>query len=357
MVDGNDRQRAGTGVEIEVSPGHLVVAVGQEAAVRVRVLLDGRPVAGRTVVVEAVDVPPPGAGGADAARGEMTTDSCGGVTLRAPSDADRRVEWVVADPVSGVRRNIYVDVVPQDLYGAFEQAAGVTLDRPMHALFLGDSLTHMQRGGNYIDKLAFWLNRRCIDGATFTFKNAGVGGDTIRAIWDRFNGRFAANERERCPEWADLLSPRPDWVFVFTGHNDSKLTAASNYAESFVPLTEFESTYLELLGAIRQRTGARLFLLSCAATQDSITRQAIERRGNYFGEPATIRRYNQAIEGIATKTGAAFVDVFTPMFNDPSPKRLFQSDGVHLNNEGNRRVAQELLRFLAGAKVAEGAVR
>ncbi|HAU37490.1 MAG TPA: hypothetical protein DCX07_07190 [Phycisphaerales bacterium] len=334
-------------LRIKVSPEHLMAPMVGKAAVTVQLLQDGKPAPARRLVLSPVSDNPKTA---PAAICEMALDTSATGVFHIPASVDQRVGWTVADPESGSLRNFYADVLPRDLWERYEQvAAKIELDKPLHILVLGDSLTDMQRGGNWVDKLSFWLSLR--SKASVTVTNAAIGGDTISRVWNRLNGRISAYESDRYPEWKDLrygkFTPKPDWVFVFVGHNDSKLTAASGYTQSFVPIEQFEKDYAALLNIVKERTHARIFVLSCAATQHQITKARVTQNKNYFGEPKTMARYNETIAHLAKQSGAEYVDIFTPMTAAPNPRDLFGYDGIHLNNAGNRFVALELLRFLS----------
>lgn len=247
-----------------------------------------------------------------------------------------------------------IDRLSRATCAAFGQAAdAAALVPPAHLLFLGDSLTDFHRGCNYVDKVAFWLQRR--HGPGITVRNAGVGGDFVTRVWDRLTQSLTDGKpAHRAHMYDALYRPMPTHVFIFLGHNDSKLTHASGYTTGFVPLPLFEDCYRRIVRRIRADTGARITLLSTMSSfYDTAKANADKARAgggtpNLFGKPEALERYNAAIRTIAAGEGCGFIDVYTPSRRHPDKRSLFMpGDGVHISNQGNELVALELLAGLA----------
>jgi lysophospholipase L1-like esterase len=258
------------------------------------------------------------------------------------------------DTATGRFATAYLDRLARQTYAAFEHLADATsFKAPTHLLFLGDSLTDFHRGFNYVDKLAFWLQRR--HGPRITLKNAGVGGDFVTRVWDRLTGvTHAGAPAHRAGMYNRLYDPRPSHVFLFLGHNDSKLTCASGHTIGFVPLPLFESCYRQIVQKIRDDTQARIILISTMSSFYDTTKANAEKamaRGeapNLFGKPEALERYNEVIRSLAEAEGCGFIDVYTPSLRHPDKRSLFApGDGVHISNKGNELVAMEILSYLA----------
>ena len=117
-----------------------------------------------------------------------------------------------------------MDVVDAETYATFEALAQATkIETPAHILFLGDSLTDQLRGHNYTDMVGFWLRKVHGD---VTYRNAGVGGDYITRVWQRMTESEGAYRPEM---YEGLFAPTPTHVFIFLGHNDSKLKPKPEY--------------------------------------------------------------------------------------------------------------------------------
>lgn len=106
----------------------------------------------------------------------------------------------------------------------------------MKIVFLGDSLTWGGYGGNFVNAVADQLPEHTID-------NAGVGGDTIVNLYERYEAVIDAHE--------------PDAMFVMVGGNDAasytmpdtRIYYRSNkkVSDGIVSPERFERTYRDLL--------------------------------------------------------------------------------------------------------------
>ncbi len=257
------------------------------------------------------------------------------------------VQWVAAD--LGAAATAFVDVVDEATYTTFEQAARATKlpKLPYHILFFGDSLTDFYRGYNYTDQVAFWLRRQH---GQVSVKNAGIGGDTIVRIWQRLNNDPKVH---RAAAYAGLYDTRPDRVFIFVGHNDSKLSSGSNYQTPYVLPEDYTKHFHLVIDQVRQATGAPVTLLSNTSSVLEITRAncdklvAAGRPASLFGVPATMEQFNALTQEVAKAKGCDYLDVYGPTKQHPDKPSLFMPDGVHINLAGNRLVTLELLRYLA----------
>lgn len=302
----------------------------------------------------------------DVKKGAFPPPSAATITLDAPGGG--RFRFVAAaDMTPGIHtielrheatktvQTLFVDVLDPAAYEAFDSAAAKLhfAALPVHLLFLGDSLTDMNRGQNYVDKVAFWLWKRFGDQATV--RNAGVGGDYILRVWDRLNHR---PESYRLAMYDDLFRPLPAQVFFFLGHNDSKLTSASDYKQAVVPPEQFEEKYRLAIRKVQAETQgkARVTLLSATSSVYEITQAAAEKRRtagkahNLFGKPEALEQFNAIARRLAAECGADWLDVYEPTRRHPDKPSLFTADGVHVSNLGNRLLALEILRRLAAQK-------
>jgi len=233
-----------------------------------------------------------------------------------------------------------VDICPSETYRACAAAAAsVRLKTPAHLVFVGDSLTALFRGHNYVDKVRWWLQDRLGEAPQVT--NAGVGGDTITRVKERL-------ERDVLG-----LAPKPTHVFIFLGHNDSKLKSTSEYREAVVPPADFEKDYREVVQAIQKRLGAHVIVLSATSSVYEITKATAaeaSRRGrthNLFGKPEALEQFNGIARKVAADLGAGYLDLYEPFRTHPEKATLFTADGVHINERGNRLVTLEILRYLS----------
>jgi len=336
-----------SGFTIRTEPGHAMVPVGGRIDVRVQVLDgEGRPASGKLTVQT---------GGADArdVTTDLNLDHSGAATyaFHAPHEMETGICAVkFRHAPSGAVHGFYVDLLDRATYDAFDKiAAKIDLEPlPAHLLFIGDSLTDMFRGQNYVDKVRFWLGKRY--GHQATVKNVGVGGDYILRVWGRLNGDQSTY---RLSMYDGLFEPMPTRVFFFLGHNDSKLTSRSDYATPVVLPGEFEEKYRLAIRKVQDETGAKITVISATSSVYEITeataakRRAAGKAHNLFGKPEALEQFNAIARKVANECGAAYLDVYEPTRRHPNKPSLFTRDGVHVSNLGNRVLALEILKHLA----------
>lgn len=336
---------AGTGT-LAVEPPYQMVAVGQPATVNVTGQRDGQPLAGQTVLVLQRTA-------TGLVRRELTLDAQGhgqcAVAAASEPSVGEALRLQVVSPANGLTGSACVDTVTTDTLKEFETLAQrARLKTPCHLLFLGDSLTDFYRGYNYVDQLTYWLRKAKGDGVTT--KNAGVGGDYITRVWQRLQGDPKVWRLEM---YKDLFVPKPDRIFIFLGHNDSKETSGSNFTESNVKPEEFDTTFRTVIAYLKAQTGATITLLSASSSVYEITKAnadkavAAGKGASLFGRPETLEKYNALMQKIAADTGCGYIDVYAPTKTYPDKPSLFMPDGVHVNLAGNHLLAREVLRWLA----------
>ena len=125
-------------------------------------------------------------------------------------------------PQKNAKQNLFIPVYPAEKVKEMKTAAkAVKLKNNLHILYIGDSLTDMNRGNNYTNIVNYYLNM--FNPGKASFKNAGVGGDYIGRTWMRLKG-FSGKGK---PAWRqymynDLLKKKPNLIFILLGGNDTK---------------------------------------------------------------------------------------------------------------------------------------
>jgi lysophospholipase L1-like esterase len=337
----------GTGeYAISVAPSHPILPPCDAVNLEIKVLENKKAIEGGDLRLQVV--PPEGAGRSV----NFTIDKSGLTPYRfeAPADAKTGIyKLAFSYPPAGIERTIYLEVVSKDVYAEFDKAAQAVKFKtfPVHLLFLGDSLTENYWGYNYVAKVNFWLQK--IYGSRVTVRNAGVGGSETETVLARMND---VTNTYGFHEYDHLFEPKPTHVFIFLGHNDSKLGAPA-YTNASIQPGAFERDYRLIIRIIQQETQARVIVMStaslafeiCKAEADAKRAKGIDH--NLFGKPEALEQYNAIARKVANETGALYLDVYKPMRVYPNKPNLFDSDGVHINNNGNRVVALEILKFLA----------
>lgn len=236
-------------------------------------------------------------------------------------------------------------------FAALDQAAArVKLTRPLHILYLGDSLLDFNRGLNTADKVNYFLHK--YNPGKASFRNAAIGGDYITRVERRLDGK----EKYRAETYASLFTPPADLVFILLGHNDTKTNSKNNFSEATVPPEQQEASYRQVIDRLRREMPqARIVLLSSTSSNyEMIAAKSAEKLKtatkpfSRFGEPARMEAFNQVLKKLADELKLEYVDLYTPMRDLPDKAALLNpNDGVHLTLAGHDYLAARLLEFLA----------
>lgn len=202
-------------------------------------------------------------------------------------------------------------------------------------VFLGDSITAVtsRQPVKYPEMIGKALAKKYGDKAQAV--NAGRGGDNVLSAMKRVE--------------TDVIAKQPTLVFINLGVNDSKLIAP-DYAKNSVPPDQFTAGYRDLIKLIQEKTGAKVVVVGTLACPDDVTKNNAmgkEKKGNYFGNPEQLKKYNAAAKEIAAEFKSDYVDLFDLFMAQPDLKALFPGDGVHANQQGQELIAVQLMKHLA----------
>jgi len=174
-------------------------------------------------------------------------------------------------------------------------------------------------------------------GKKVAFRNMSFPGDTVDKM-PRSKGFIPMEDY--------LRIVKPTAIFYFFGYNESwdGVEKADSYRDRLVSLVNrYRGTKAE-----DQKDFARSVLFSPIAFENLND----PNLPNGAEHNARLAAYTQATKEAAEQCGATFVDLFSPTLE------LFEKDtenytinGVHLNEEGNRRVAEMIAEALLGSAV------
>ena len=190
-------------------------------------------------------------------------------------------------------------------------------------VFLGDSITAGASGGTgFITLIKKALDEKHKDLGIETI-NAGVGGNEIHDLQKRVE--------------KDVVAKKPMIVFIYIGIND--------VWHHKIPLkTAFESGLKDVIGKITQG-GARVIL--CTPSVIGELKDGKNGQDKYLDEISDVSR------GIAKELGLqvcdlrkAFVDYLQSTNPENKGNGVLTVDSVHLNPEGNKLVAEQMLKAL-----------
>lgn len=274
----------------------------------------------------------------------------GEIILKVPKNKQgETLKLNLFDPASGVGKHIFIEVFSKAHYDAIKQVAAAQKapGRKLNVLILGDSLSDLFRGQNYVDWLEFWTSQYFP--GRIKWCNYGVRGDYISRILRRLQGDMVWGRRRFEGVYAHI----PDVVIIFCGHNDSRLTRSSGYKKSKVALDDFRRELRSLIQLLRKKNSSvRIILLTPASSNFTQCRAVWQKKGkssDLFGTPEIMQQFQQAVKDASNEEKCDLIDIFARTKAYPRNSELFQPDGVHLSSTGTYFVALEVLQGLTKA--------
>ena len=264
----------------------------------------------------------------------------------------------------GVAKTLVIDDLPAEKYDRFDAAAKkIPAKRPVNVLIIGDSLLDgnfsLNRRAGAVKQLDFWLNRHAP--GKFRIRNAAVRGDFIERVWQRIRFELGTEKKPAFEQavYAGLFEFPADVVLIQLGHNDTRTSSQSKFAEPLVPPARQKELYTLMLKQFRKTWPAcAIFLVSSTSSNYALTGPRAEetakkfpgRNVALFGIPRFQEDFNAVLRGLAPQFGARYVDIYTAMKNLPQAEKaklLNSADGVHLSAEGQAYLALRYLELLA----------
>jgi len=188
---------------------------------------------------------------------------------------------------------------------------------------LGDSITQAAPG--YVSLMAALIAARYPERA-IQIVNAGIGGHKAPDMMERLH--------------RDVIAHRPDWVTINVGIND--VWHGLN-GPGGVPLEVYEPTVDKMTQTLQAETAAQIVLVTPTVIGEDVDEPANQ----------TLAAYVAAMEGIAARRGtlvapahADFLRALKAGQAAAGPAFRMTTDGVHLNDIGNARMALTILETL-----------
>lgn len=194
-------------------------------------------------------------------------------------------------------------------------------------VFFGDSIT--QAGvspGGYITLLKQMLVKNGKDNA-FELVGAGIGGNKVYDLYLRLED--------------DVFSQKPDLVFIYVGIND--VWHKKTFGTGTDP-DKFEKFYNKIIDKL-QAAGAKVVI--CTPT-------VVGEKKNYVNElDGDLNKYAEIIRSIAKNKKVELIDLHKTMIDyiythnpEDKSKDILTSDGVHMNDEGNKFLAEQFYPYI-----------
>jgi isoamyl acetate esterase len=196
-------------------------------------------------------------------------------------------------------------------------------------LFLGDSITEqgvMPKG--YVTLLKEQLALQHPD-LGVEIIGAGISGNKVTDLEKRLA--------------KDVIGRKPSIVFIYIGINDVWHWALPNHTGT--TKEDFERLLREIIARIRY-SGAEVVL--CTPSVIGEKPDGTNPQDSMLDEYSAISRKIAHDQGIRLcDLRKAFIAYLAAHNKENAEKSILTTDGVHLNDAGNRLVADEMLRFIA----------
>ena len=214
-------------------------------------------------------------------------------------------------------------------------AAPPPLKQGDRIVFLGDSITAgALRADGYITLIKNSIDAAC-KGMGIETVNAGISGNKVPNLQARLE--------------KDVLAKKPTIVFIYIGINDvwHWKKQPDGTMKGGTPKDAYEAGLKDIIGKIKAAE-ARVIL----CTPSTIGEKA---DGSNERDPM-LEEYSSISRNVAKECGVElldlrqiFIDYEKANNKDNQPKGILTSDGVHLNKEGNKLVAEAMLKVLGVA--------
>jgi isoamyl acetate esterase len=204
--------------------------------------------------------------------------------------------------------------------------AFMPIQKKTRILFFGDSITEGgAKPGGFITRIADMLKQKGIDN-NYELTGAGISGNKVYDLYLRMED--------------DVLAKNPDVVVIWIGVNDvwHKRSGTGTDAD------KFEIFYNAIIKKL-QAKNIKIFLCTPAAIGEK-TDVTNEQDGD-------LNKYASIIRNIAKNNNCRLIDL-RKLFLDYNlannkgnkPSGMLTTDGVHLNDAGNKAVAEEMMKAL-----------
>jgi len=192
--------------------------------------------------------------------------------------------------------------------------------KPKRIIFFGDSITQQGVAANgYVT-----LIKKALDSTKYTVLGAGIGGNKVYDLYLRLED--------------DVLNKKPDLVVIYVGINDVWHKQSSHTGTDYDKYLKF---YQALINKI-QAAGSKVVLVTPSVVG--------EKKDGTNELDADLNKYAAGIRELATKNNLPVCDlrkIFADYEAKNNPqdleKGILTTDRVHLNETGNKLVADQLL--------------
>jgi len=196
-----------------------------------------------------------------------------------------------------------------------------------HILFFGDSITQAGVGPNgYITEFGKMLKEKGLS-ESYQLTGAGIGGNKVYDLYLRLE--------------EDVLAKNPTTVVIWVGVND--VWHKRSFGTGTDP-DKFEKFYNALIKKLQARN-IKVYICTPAV---------IGEKTDFSNElDGDLNKYSSIIRDIAKKNSCPLIDLRRAFLEynlahnaENKSMNILTTDGVHLNDKGNRLVAEEMFKAL-----------
>jgi len=200
-------------------------------------------------------------------------------------------------------------------------------DKPLRVIFFGDSITQAGVGPKgYITMMTDMLKTNK-QSSQYELMGAGIGGNKVYDLYLRMDD--------------DVLAKKPDVVFVYIGINDV-------WHKSSLGTGTDPDKYVKFYEAIIKKLKAQnIRVILCTPTVIG------EKNDNSNMQDGDLNQYSKIIRDIASKNNLqlcdlrkAFQDYLVQNNPENKEKEILTTDRVHLNETGNKFLADRMMEAL-----------
>lgn len=200
-------------------------------------------------------------------------------------------------------------------------------DKPLRVIFFGDSITQAGVGPKgYITMMTETLKTKGQSGA-YELMGAGIGGNKVYDLYLRLED--------------DVLSKKPDVVFIYVGINDVWHKSSSGTGTDPDKYVKFYEALIKKMKAQNIR------VIVCTPTVIG------EKNDNSNMQDGDLNQYAKLIRDIAKRNNLQlcdlrkyFQDYLAQNNAENKEKDILTSDRVHLNDAGNKFLAEKMMDAL-----------
>jgi len=195
-------------------------------------------------------------------------------------------------------------------------------------VFFGDSITQAAvKPGGYIDLIQSSVNSKNLQ-SKYNLIGAGISGNKVYDLYLRMDD--------------DVMAKKPNVVIIYIGINDVWHKATSHTGTD---LDKYEKFYVAIIKKLQAK---KIKVALCTPTVIG------EKKNNANPQDVELNSYSDVIRKLATQYNCTLVDLHKTFSDyeqahntDDKESGVLTVDRVHLNDNGNKLVADEMMKGLS----------